>query len=57
MNEPKQEWICTPEQWRRYLEREVELAVLNIRATGSSALSSHETLVKAHRSINRGKSQ
>lgn len=37
-------WPVSPARWHQYLQREVELAVENIRRTGSSILSSTDTV-------------
>lgn len=44
-------WRPTPQQFRAYLEREVELAIANIALDGSSLLSSTRTIDKARRRI------
>lgn len=41
------EWHPTREQFARYLEREVELAVINIQKHGTSLLSSDRTNLRA----------
>jgi len=44
-------WSPTPEQFRAYLRREVELAIANITLNGSSQLSSASTVDKARERI------
>lgn len=44
-------WPVSRERWSAYLEREIELAMQNVRLHGSSILSSDRTVVEAKRRI------
>jgi hypothetical protein len=49
--EKRDPWPVPRERWSAYLEREVELAMTNIRRQGSSILSSEWTVQEAKRRI------
>jgi len=49
--EKRDPWPVSRERWAAYLEREVELAMQNIRRQGSSILSSEWSIVEAKRRI------
>jgi hypothetical protein len=44
-------WPVSRERWSMYLEREIELAAINIQRHGSSILSSDFTVQEAKRRI------
>jgi hypothetical protein len=49
--EPRDPWPVSRERWSMYLEREVELAAINIQRHGSSILSSDGSVQEAKRRI------